>query len=573
MRPPPTPRTAVLFPGQGSQRPGDARRSSRPARPDLLERVPRARRRGPLRRASTSPPASRSPRSSARRWPAGEAPGPSSAGRARRPLARRDLRPGRRRRARPATTPCELVVAARPPDGRGRRHDGGGCSRCSAARPRTRRAVADARTASTVANDNAPGQVVLSGPRDCARLARRRPRELGLRAIAARRRRRLPLAADAAGAWSRSRAALDDGRDPRAAHPRLLLRDRAARSPTCARELADGAHRARCAGARRCRAARRRRRRDFVETGPGMVLAAPGAAHRSRRPRCATLEEPAMPSARPRTAARPRAEPSAVRAAAHRRRSAHARARARRAQRRASPSRCGVDDGWIAAPHRHPTRATWPARASASTTWPSSAGRRALERRRRARRPTSTSCSSPPITADELTPNAAPLVAARARRDARRRDRRRRRLHRLPLGPARSPPRQVEAGRAARVLVIGADLLTRITDLDDRATAALFGDGAGAVVVAPPRGAGLGSARSCSGADGAAAGADHDRPRRRADPRWTATRPSSTPSPRLAESHPRVCERAGPGARRRRPVRLPPGQRAHPERGRRAARR
>ncbi|HET9185617.1 MAG TPA: beta-ketoacyl-ACP synthase 3 [Solirubrobacterales bacterium] len=42
---------------------------------------------------------------------------------------------------------------------------------------------------------------------------------------------------------------------------------------------------------------------------------------------------------------------------------------------------------------------------------------------------------------------------------------------------------QVEAGRASRVLVIGADLMTRITDAADRATAALFGDGAGAVVV------------------------------------------------------------------------------------------
>jgi 3-oxoacyl-[acyl-carrier-protein] synthase-3 len=34
------------------------------------------------------------------------------------------------------------------------------------------------------------------------------------------------------------------------------------------------------------------------------------------------------------------------------------------------------------------------------------------------------------------------------------------------------------------VLVIGADLMTRLLDPDDRSTAALFGDGAGAVVVA-----------------------------------------------------------------------------------------
>jgi 3-oxoacyl-[acyl-carrier-protein] synthase III len=41
----------------------------------------------------------------------------------------------------------------------------------------------------------------------------------------------------------------------------------------------------------------------------------------------------------------------------------------------------------------------------------------------------------------------------------------------------------VEAGRAANAVVIGADLMYRHTDHDDRTTAALFGDGAGAVVV------------------------------------------------------------------------------------------
>ena len=42
---------------------------------------------------------------------------------------------------------------------------------------------------------------------------------------------------------------------------------------------------------------------------------------------------------------------------------------------------------------------------------------------------------------------------------------------------------QVEAGRAERVLVIGADLMSRLIDPDDRRTAALFGDGAGALLV------------------------------------------------------------------------------------------
>jgi 3-oxoacyl-[acyl-carrier-protein] synthase III len=42
---------------------------------------------------------------------------------------------------------------------------------------------------------------------------------------------------------------------------------------------------------------------------------------------------------------------------------------------------------------------------------------------------------------------------------------------------------QIESGRAVNVLVIGADLMMPLTDPDDRATAAVFADGAGAVVM------------------------------------------------------------------------------------------
>ncbi len=42
---------------------------------------------------------------------------------------------------------------------------------------------------------------------------------------------------------------------------------------------------------------------------------------------------------------------------------------------------------------------------------------------------------------------------------------------------------QIESGRAANVLVIGADLMMPLTDPDDRATAAVFADGAGAVLM------------------------------------------------------------------------------------------
>ncbi|MGB4442183.1 MAG: beta-ketoacyl-ACP synthase III [Coriobacteriia bacterium] len=41
----------------------------------------------------------------------------------------------------------------------------------------------------------------------------------------------------------------------------------------------------------------------------------------------------------------------------------------------------------------------------------------------------------------------------------------------------------IESGRARRVLVVGADALTRHVDFTDRATCVLFGDGAGAVVL------------------------------------------------------------------------------------------
>lgn len=42
----------------------------------------------------------------------------------------------------------------------------------------------------------------------------------------------------------------------------------------------------------------------------------------------------------------------------------------------------------------------------------------------------------------------------------------------------------IESGRARVILVCGAEALSRVTDFDDRGTAILFGDGAGAVVVA-----------------------------------------------------------------------------------------
>jgi len=86
------------------------------------------------------------------------------------------------------------------------------------------------------------------------------------------------------------------------------------------------------------------------------------------------------------------------------------------------------------------------------------------------------------MTADDIVPNAAPLVADRIDADG---------CAALDVGGACTgwlgalslASATVEAGRAETVLVVGADLLSRVTDYADRMTAPLFGDGAGAVVV------------------------------------------------------------------------------------------
>ena len=59
----------------------------------------------------------------------------------------------------------------------------------------------------------------------------------------------------------------------------------------------------------------------------------------------------------------------------------------------------------------------------------------------------------------------------------------------------------VRSGSARNVLVVGAEKLSDFTDLDDRSTAFLFADGAGAVVVGPSQTPGIGP--SVWGSDGA----------------------------------------------------------------------
>ncbi len=86
------------------------------------------------------------------------------------------------------------------------------------------------------------------------------------------------------------------------------------------------------------------------------------------------------------------------------------------------------------------------------------------------------------MTADEVTPNAAPLVAHALGAH---------RAGAFDIGSActgflsglATAAAQIESGRAEHVLLIGAETMSRITDPDDRVTAALFADGAGAALL------------------------------------------------------------------------------------------
>jgi 3-oxoacyl-[acyl-carrier-protein] synthase III len=88
------------------------------------------------------------------------------------------------------------------------------------------------------------------------------------------------------------------------------------------------------------------------------------------------------------------------------------------------------------------------------------------------------------LAADDVTPNAAPLVAHELGAE---------RAGAIDLGAACSgfvsalsvAAAHVESGRAERVLAIGAEVLSRFVDPSDRGTASLFADGAGAAVVGP----------------------------------------------------------------------------------------
>jgi 3-oxoacyl-[acyl-carrier-protein] synthase-3 len=60
----------------------------------------------------------------------------------------------------------------------------------------------------------------------------------------------------------------------------------------------------------------------------------------------------------------------------------------------------------------------------------------------------------------------------------------------------------IASGRARTVLALGAEKLSTVTDMTDRSTAVLFGDGAGAAVVTPATGNGRGILSLVLGSDG-----------------------------------------------------------------------
>ncbi|MEA2421297.1 MAG: 3-oxoacyl-[acyl-carrier-protein] synthase [Thermoleophilaceae bacterium] len=144
-------------------------------------------------------------------------------------------------------------------------------------------------------------------------------------------------------------------------------------------------------------------------------------------------------------------------------------------------ARLGVTDGWIESRTGVRER-RFAAPGERLSDLAAAAGRDALERAPGIDASSLDLVVVATCTADEVMPAAAPLVAGL-------------------LGAARAGAydvnaactgflaafdlacAQIESGRAGHALVIGADLMSRLVNPDDRRTAALFGDGAGAVLV------------------------------------------------------------------------------------------
>jgi 3-oxoacyl-[acyl-carrier-protein] synthase-3 len=165
-------------------------------------------------------------------------------------------------------------------------------------------------------------------------------------------------------------------------------------------------------------------------------------------------------------------------------------------------ARLGVDEDWIV--RRTGIRARRIAEPQERlATHAAAAGRQALERAELTPEQLDLVLVAT-TTSDETLPNAAPLVAHALGAN---------RAGAFDLGAACTGfvsalsvgSAQIESGRARHVLVIGADFMSRVTDPADRSTAAVFGDGAGAVVMCASEESRIGPV--VLGADGAGADA------------------------------------------------------------------
>jgi 3-oxoacyl-[acyl-carrier-protein] synthase-3 len=142
--------------------------------------------------------------------------------------------------------------------------------------------------------------------------------------------------------------------------------------------------------------------------------------------------------------------------------------------------RLGIDANWIAKRTGvHERRIAWP--EERLSAFAAEAGAIALERAGLAASQLDLVLVAT-MSADELTPNAAPLVASELGATG---------AGAMDVGAACTgflsglslATAQIESHRAENVLVVGADLLSRITDPHDRSTAGLLADGAGAAVI------------------------------------------------------------------------------------------